>query len=77
MTLKEFFGPLGRWWTGTKEPTPTAGQIAHASLEQARIDRLEHAKNAEYHEAMDEMLKKRIARLRLEVKESVDPADQG
>lgn len=74
MTLKEFFGPLGRWWTGTKPPPVTAGTLAMEALEQSRIDRLEHAAKSEYHAAMDEMLKKRILRLRDEAKQAADDA---
>lgn len=75
MTLKEFFGPLGRWWTATEPAVPTAFSIAVSTLEQTRKDRLEHANHGEYHSAMETMLKQRAVRLKQDIQEFMEPAD--
>ncbi len=59
---------------------PSALQIACRTLEEAQRLRLQHAKDKEYHIAMEAMLVKRIARLKDDIREltpdTADSADQ-
>lgn len=49
-------------------PTPTALELAVADLEQCQRDRLHHTSEAERHTSERDMLTKREARLRADIK---------
>ena len=57
------------FWEYFKRPVPTVLQLAVDELEQAQKDKLAQSKLREYHAAMEDMLVRRIARLRQEIYE--------
>lgn len=54
-----------KWWQ--RRPTPTALELAVAALEDCRRDQLDHKQKAEYHTAMEAMLRKRDERLTADI----------
>lgn len=55
------------WHIWGRRETPTALALAAAALEDCRRDQLHHKQLAEYHGAMDAMLRAREARLQKDV----------
>lgn len=53
-----------------KKPVPpTALQIAAAQLEEAKVEKLSHSKLREYHTSIEDMLTRRIERLKNDIYE--------
>lgn len=59
--------PLSWRHVWRRVPEPTALELASADLEQCRVDRLEHQREAEYHKAMTAMLEQRERRLQADI----------
>lgn len=76
MKLKDLYflrNPLGWRHLLRRAPEPTPLQLATADLEQCRVDRLEHQREAEYHKAMTAMLEARERRLAKDIQDLSQP----
>lgn len=62
--MKFTFNPFAAWFM-----RPDAHAHLKRQLSEAQVSRVEHAANREYHDAMEKMLQRRIARIEHELRE--------